>query len=182
MLKLYKRGPSGILYWEAWTADRAVTVHWGQVGERGQTQRLEVAPDQSAESVIAAAAARPHACGFTEAPRESLHELVVQFILDEEDIGAEAENLEFLAALKVQLDQCLGWTGNGQCTGGEIGAKEGDTLNMFCRVVEPEAAVASLAKHLESFGYGGEFCIGRAVGGAMQTVYPEDCRGDPWMW
>jgi hypothetical protein len=181
-MKLYRRTVDGLSYWEVWSSDQTITFHWGRVGERGQTRRVEVGPNQSEEPVIGEAVAEMRAMGFAPLPSALLREVVVQFLLDEEDIGSEAENLEFLRGLKCLLDDCLGWTGNGRCTGGDMGTKELDSLNLFCQVVDPEVAVATLAAELEAFGCTGEFSIGLRLGEEMRTVYPEDCRGDNWWW
>jgi hypothetical protein len=42
MLKtLYKRGRTGIRYWEAWARGVRVVVHEGKVGETGKVKYLE---------------------------------------------------------------------------------------------------------------------------------------------
>jgi hypothetical protein len=41
MLKLYKRTPSQILYWETWdNDDGSHTVHWGSLGAKGESKTV----------------------------------------------------------------------------------------------------------------------------------------------
>jgi hypothetical protein len=40
MLKLYRTSGGVTEYWEAWITATDVTIHWGKVGEEGETREL----------------------------------------------------------------------------------------------------------------------------------------------
>jgi hypothetical protein len=182
MLKLYHRGASPPRYWQAWADGEFVTIHRGIVGERGESERHKIELNHSAETVINEAAALARAEGFTELDKTELHEVVVQFIMEDQDLAeleSEEDKLEFIQSLKNQCNQCLGWSGNGRCDGGDLGRT---SLNLFCQVVVASLAVSALAEYWERMGSSDEFLIGQREGDKMEVIYPDDMLGDPWYW
>src|SRR5262249_34494343 len=114
MLKLYKRGRNGVRYWEAWSLFGTVVVHEGKLGERGKERFRAPAEDQSAEQFIEEAARKPRAKGYVEIPRQERRQVVVQYRLE---TWGTPEDLEKARQVENLLNGCLGWSGNGRCTG-----------------------------------------------------------------
>ena len=134
MIKLYKREPGSVLYWEAWENQGVVTIHRGVVGERGQTREIQVGGGREAGSIIDEEAAAPRRDGFRELSNEEQVSFVIQYRLDNWGSG---EDLKKRHAVENVMNECLGWTGNGHCDGGDIGS---GSINVWCFVVEPTSA------------------------------------------
>ncbi len=54
MLKLYKITDTGKHFWETWENNGVHTVHWGELGTKGQSKELKSTLLKKAESVIQA--------------------------------------------------------------------------------------------------------------------------------
>lgn len=52
MLKLYRMKSGDKEYWEAWETDDGITVHWGQLGERGETRLVPRKGSESSSQAI----------------------------------------------------------------------------------------------------------------------------------
>src|SRR5262245_354974 len=142
MLKLYKRGRTGMRYWEAWTIPGMVVVHEGKLGERGKTRCLIPDEGQSPTRFIKTLAQKPRAKGYAEIPREEHHQIVVQYRLK---TWGSAKDLQKGHKIESLFNECLGWTGNGRCDGNDIGS---GTLNIFSIVVDPELGATTLVEEL----------------------------------
>lgn len=145
MIKLYKRDGESLSYWEAWADGRTVVTHWGKVGDKGRTHQIRLQKGGSAEAIIAAESQKPLAAGFQEIPIEDHAKVVVQY----QTVGwGSTADLDWRHQVEDVLNECLGWTGNGHCDGGDIGS---GTINAFSFVLDPTAAVttivAALKKH-----------------------------------
>ena len=145
MLKLYKNEKEGISYWEAWDDKREVIVHWGSVGTKGKTRRVAFSKGETAESVIALESARSRAEGYAEISAEGMATVIVQY---RTETWGDEEDLEKRHRVEDILNECLGWTGNGHCDGGDIGS---GSINAFSYVVDPmkagETIISALRKH-----------------------------------
>jgi hypothetical protein len=146
MIKLYKREEAKIRYWEAWDAGREITIHWGDVGETGETRLVRRSRGESAEDVFSRESAQPRNEGFSEIPLEEHATIVVQYKVggwgSEEDLSKRFE-------VEAILNESLGWTGNGHCDGGDIGS---GTINAFSLVVEPHLAKDAIVDALSEKG------------------------------
>jgi len=134
MLKLYKTGPFGVLYWETWPDGPKHIIHWGIVGQRGQ--RVETTDAENLQRSITERRAE----GYSE--RTTLSQLVIQYATNG---SRNVQDLRRRQRLESLLDETLGWTGLGYCDGGDIGS---GTINIFCFVVDPAAAVECIVQAL----------------------------------
>ena len=146
MKKLYRKTDAGIQYAEAWVQDDECVYHWGKVGDKGQNRTTTVVGVD--EDAIESALAPARAEGFTEIPQGDQFVLQIQFPVNG-PMGDE-DDLEKRHMLEEALNECLGWTGNGMCDGGDIGS--GD-MNVFCIVVDVEAAIQAIFDDLGSVGF-----------------------------
>jgi hypothetical protein len=171
MLKLYKRGPRGIRYWEAWKLAGMVVVHEGKLGERGKASYLVPRKTQSAERFIQEKAKKPREKGYAEIPREEHYQIVVQYRL--KGWGSPAD-LKKGHRIEDLLNGCLGWTGNGRCDGNDIGS---GTMNIFSIVVDPELAAQAIIAELRGQRLLKAAVIAFRRGEEYRVVYPARFRG-----
>jgi hypothetical protein len=174
MIKLYKRVGKQTLYWEAWDAGkRVVTVHWGTLGETGCTRDVRIEKGESAEVVIDRESQEPRSTGYAEIDIDDHAEIIVQF--KTKDAWGDTSDLDKRHGVEDILNECLGWTGNGHCDGGDIGS---GTINAYSFVVDPylarDAIVAALKKN-------------KLIDGAIiaiqrdddyEVVWPDDFQGE----
>jgi hypothetical protein len=135
MIKLYKRDSAGIRYWQAWKDRHKVVIHWGAVGNRGETREIQLQHDERASEVMKRESENPRSRGYRKISDEKHASLLVQYKIQgwgSEDDLLKREKVEGI------LNETLGWTGNGVCDGGDIGS---GTINIFCYVVEPNLAI-----------------------------------------
>jgi hypothetical protein len=142
-VKLYKRTEESTLYWEAWEHGREVIIHWGVLGERGETRQIAIGPDTTGRSLITRESKAYRSQGFQEIDDEDHTLLLVQFPIEGEKDLDKADLAEDL------LNECLGWTGNGYCDGNDIGS---GTINVYCYVVEPGLAGKTIIESLRENG------------------------------
>lgn len=170
MLKLYKDTPEGLVYWETWENDRTHTIHWGKVGEVGDSKKLPISLFKNSKRVIRQEIKARRDEGYAE--REELDVLIIQFRLDNWGNSSDLERRQKIESL---MNECLGWTGLGHCDGGDIGS---GTINIFCLVVDPYAAVvpivADLTKHDELSGA----TIAIQKESDFEVLYPKDFTGN----
>jgi hypothetical protein len=140
MLKLYKKGPKGLQYWEAWQDNKDIVVHWGTVGDTGQDKKLRLKAGEDADSRIEQESQSARADGFEEIEPNS--ELVLQYKCDG---WGSANDLEKRHQIEDLMNECLGWTGNGHCDGGDIGS---GSMNVYCYVVDRLAGVEAVIAKL----------------------------------
>ena len=138
-LKLYRRQGAEMLYWETWADGGGNrTVHWGKVGERGESRTV---PKAEAGSIDAEAEAR-RAEGYAEIPHDDLYGIEVVYEI--EGWGGPGD-LPKRHRLEERLDQTLGWTGLGHMDGGSIGS---GTMESFFDVVDPDIARRVIEENL----------------------------------
>lgn len=145
MVKLYKEEKGVLHYFEVWLNDDEIslTTHCGILGETGETE--EVFYDEEGDLPVKVAMAKlistQKKTGYTE---RVLTELILQYYYNEnEDLTALLHKRHKIEEL---LNDCLGWTGNGHCDGGDIGS---GTMNIFCYVVDKNIAVHTILEVLE---------------------------------
>lgn len=172
MLKLYRRDAEGLSYWEAWETDEGVQVHWGAVGDIGQTRDVPPAKGEDAEAIVAREAAQPRSEGFKEIPLEDHATLVVQYAAT--GTKDDGRRLPFIEQI---LNEHLGWTGNGQV---ESADAEGKKLNVFCLVVDAEIAARSIVDELidNDVEKGALVAVMRPEDDEPRVVWPKDFKGE----
>jgi hypothetical protein len=171
MLKLYKRGRTGVRYWEAWARGVWVVVHEGKLGERGKVKHLEPQKGKNPEQIIIEAAAKPRAKGYTEIPMEEHYQVVVQYRLK---TWGSVEDLDKAHKIENVFNECLGWTGNGRCDGNDIGS---GCMNIFSIVVHPELATQTMIADLEKHGLLEGAVVANRYGEDYRVVHPPNCQG-----
>jgi hypothetical protein len=117
LVKLYKRDGDALRYWETWEHGGTNTLHWGTVGDEGDTTTLKTT--KSARDKVRAELAARKAEGYAEVPVDGMAMLVVEYKV--EGFGNEAD-LAKRDRLESLLDNVLGWTGLGHCDGGSTGS------------------------------------------------------------
>ncbi len=167
MLKLYKRGRTGIRYWEAWKASGME----GKLGDRGKTKYLIPEDGQTPDRCIKDAAARARAKGYAEIPLDEQHQVVVQYRLK---AWGSPEDLAKGHRVEALFNECLGWTGNGRCDGNDIGS---GTLNIFSIVVDPELGAATLVEELRKNRLLKGAVVAMREGEEYRVAYPARFKG-----
>jgi predicted DNA-binding WGR domain protein len=109
MLKLYKLGDM-TRYWEAWNTDTEVTIHWGIVGETGETRDIPLRSGENPNSIIKREAKQPKNEGYRKIPPSKSFRLVIQFRVD--GMGSTID-LEKRIRVENLMSECLGWRGLG---------------------------------------------------------------------
>jgi len=82
MEKLYKFEGDKVSYWEAWEADAQIVIHWGELGERGQSQIIPLTAGELAESRIAQEAKKYHGEGYRRLKEGEPVTVLVQYEFD----------------------------------------------------------------------------------------------------
>ena len=141
MLKLYKLTDTGKYYWETWEDDGVHTVHWGELGTRGESKELKSTLLKKAETEIQAEIHRLVEQGYDEIEDEVI--LLIEYSVEGMGTGADVEKR---ARLQDRMSETLGWTGLGHCDGGSIGS---GTMEVCCFVVDFEVAKAVIEADLK---------------------------------
>ncbi len=144
MVKLYKKSDSATYYFEIWVnEDKTLTIHKGKLGEVGETENLDTKNnDLSTDVLLAKYISEQKEAGYDEV--NDLTEFIVQYSYEKDP--DEAELIEKRDYVESLFNNCLGWTGNGHCDGGDIGSA---TMNIFCYVVDKNIAIHTILEVLE---------------------------------
>jgi predicted DNA-binding WGR domain protein len=174
MIKLYKRDGKQWLYWEAWDAGSArLTVHWGTVGETGRSREVAVSARENADSAIERESQEPRSQGYSELDINHHAQIVVQF--KTKDAWGDAIDLDQRHQVEDILNECLGWTGNGHCDGGDIGS---GTINAFSFVVDPQLAVDAIVAALTKDELIDGAIIALQKEDDYEVLWPKDFQGE----
>jgi len=153
MLKLYKYIDSELYYWETWEKDnRTAVVHWGKVGETGQSEELKSGFLSNFRRKAQRQIKEKRLAGYEDIPDDNFSLLEIQYKI--EGFGSE-QDLDRRRRLQEKMNQVLGWTGLGHCDGGSSGS---DTMEVCCVVVDFEIAKRLIEKslaHTEFSNYAG---------------------------
>ncbi len=144
LIKMIKQVDDEVLYWEVWQDGKTLIIHYGPVGNTGETEEKKLSLFQRAEKVMDTLAEEKTNEGYNYVDEDELIELVVQYSYEEKDMEAVLEKRHHVEDL---MNECLGWTGNGFCDGGDIGS---GTANIFNYVVDIEKAVTTIIEELKS--------------------------------
>ena len=148
MSKLYCKSKDGIHYWETWDHDGIHTIHWGKLGERGQSKELKNSLFRSATKAVAKELAEKEAEGFQEIPAKNHHTLLIEYAV--QGMGTPAD-LDKRHSLEERMAEILGWTGLGNCDGGSIGS---GTMEVCCYVADFDIAKRVIEADLRGTEYG----------------------------
>jgi hypothetical protein len=171
MIELYKRDRDGVQYWRAWRYKRIVVIHWGRAGEIGRTHQIRLRKGQAAEAVMEEAARKPTAEGYGAVNDDDYLTVVVQFRLEG---WGSVPDLDKRHQMEELLTQCLAATCNGFCDGGDIGSGE---MNIFCLVLNPEAAKRALVSTLKKNRLLKGAVIALREGEEYRVLWPADFKG-----
>lgn len=142
MLKLYKQQEGELLYWEAWEDAKEIVLHWGVLGDRGETAVVPLPEFEPPMTAIEKQAYDVRQDGFSERKADDLFELIIRYEHGGNDASADIERAY---AIEELMDETLGWTGNGYCEGNDI--TDGG-VNIYCFVVEPRTACKTIVDDL----------------------------------
>lgn len=174
MLKLYNRASTETLYWECWDNGRKIIVHWGVLGTKGKTRTINLGRGEKAKDIMAVESAVPMQEGFRELEIEAHATIVVQY---RTETWGSVEDLNRRHEVEGILNECLGWTGNGHCDGGDIGS---GSINAFSAVVDPVLAGQAIIKALRARKLLAEATVAYRLPESDDyiVVWPEDFRGE----
>ena len=147
MLKLYKRTPKSIKYWEAWKGLNSpfIVIHYGTVGKKGRNRQVKIPSNVPSDKFIAEQSEPLRADGYAEAAPEEHTQVVLQYRTV--DFTATTDELDARHRVEDLLNECLGWTGNGHCDGGDAGSY---TINAFCWVIDHKIAGETIVEALRA--------------------------------
>lgn len=174
MIKLYRQSQGKFEYWEAWNHRRVLTVHWGEVGTRGEVREVTLKPSQRAQPTIAELTKAMQATGFAEIDIDQHDVLIVQYKIGEVPTEADVERRHAIEAL---LNEEIGWLGAGMVDGGDIGQGE---MNVFAFVVDgpriADCVVGILREHEHLDG--AVIAVRRADEEDEAVVWPKGFTGE----
>lgn len=143
MLKLYKITLNSKHYWETWEKNGVHTMHWGELGTRGQSKELKSTLLRKAETTIQKEVDKQVAAGYLPIDDDELATLMIEY--EVEGMGNTAD-VEKRQRLQDRMNETLGWTGLGHCDGGSIGS---GTMEVCCFVVDFELAKSIVEQDLK---------------------------------
>ena len=172
MIKLYKKDGDRLLYWETWEDGGKHTMHWGVVGDEGETQALRSGMFRKADKAVAEEMARHRQEGYAEIDDEDLQSVVVQY---RTETWGDLDDLDKRHGLEELLNDHLGWTGLGRCDGGSIGS---GTMEVCCLVVDARIGAPVMVRILEEAGLLEGAVIARELEDGFEVLHPSDFEGD----
>ena len=141
MLKLYRFSNDKKEYWETWDDGKGShTIHWGELGTRGDTKTVKSSLLRKAETVI-----QKEINDLVEAGFHTIEDQVTLLIEYAVDGLGTKEDAKKRHRLEERMNETLGWTGLGACDGGSIGSGSMEVCNF---VVDFEVAKAVIEKDL----------------------------------
>lgn len=145
MLKLYKNIDGQLHYWETWEEDdKTGIIHWGKVGDHGQTEEIRSKFLLSFKKFIRRETLKKLKEGYTKIEEDKWSFLEIEYIIDE--FGTE-EDLQKRHLLEEKMNDLLGWTGLGECDGGSIGS---GTMEVGCIVANYDIAKKIIVDNLKN--------------------------------
>lgn len=142
MLKLYKEQEGDLLYWEAWEDGQEIILHWGILGDRGESMVVPLPEFEPPMSAIEEHAHDARLAGFSERRPDDLFELIIRYEMTGQGSPDDVERAYVIEEL---MDESLGWTGNGYCEGNDI---TDGAMSVYCFVVEPNIAGRTVVEEL----------------------------------
>jgi hypothetical protein len=143
IMKLYRKSIDKFEYWETWEKDEnSSVVHFGLVGEKGETINLEQSFDKR-KDVLKSQIKEKVDSGFRPIAEKNLHTLILEY----ETTDNPQEDFTRRTKLESRLNELLGWTGLGHCDGGTSGK---NTLEIFCLIVDYDLAYKTIVEDLNN--------------------------------
>ena len=143
-LKLYKRIDGVLHYWETWDKDdKTGIIHWGIVGEQGQTKEIKSSLFSNFRKEIQKEINKIMQEGYQLIDIDDHFTLMIEYKVD--DMGTPAD-LDKRNKLQERMQETLGWTGLGDCDGGSMGS---GTMEVCCFVVDFDVAKTAIEKDLK---------------------------------
>lgn len=139
---MIKQVDDEVLYWEVWQDGKTLIIHYGTIGDTGETEEMKLSLFQEAETLMDELAEEKANEGYDYLDEDKLFQLVVQYSYEEDEMKTTLEKRHNVEDL---MNECLGWTGNGSCDGGDIGSR---TANIFNYVVDVEKATQTIIEEL----------------------------------
>jgi hypothetical protein len=171
MLKLYRTMGGVTEYWEAWFTATAVTIHWGKVGEKGESRELPHEAGRHPSEIIKREAKPIRAAGFKAKKPKELHSVVIQYHVDGHGTANEHDRRVRVEEL---MNECLGWCGLGHCDGGDMGRGQ---MNVFCYVVDAAIAEKIMVNDLKEHALLDGAVIAQRIGDEAKVLWPHDFAG-----
>lgn len=140
MVKLYKKKNDAIYYFEIWAnEDNSITIHKGRLGEIGNIENiLGCNYDQALSFEILQISQKYRVEGYDD--YANLIELIIQYPIKEGQISPDIQQVED------NLNNCLGWTGNGHCESCDL---FDGIATLYCYVIDKDIAVETIVDSLE---------------------------------
>lgn len=133
-----------VLYWEVWQDGKTLVIHHGTVGDIGETEEKKLLLFQKAEKLMGELVEEKANDGYNSLAEDELLELVVQYSYGEHQMEVTLEKRHHVEDL---MNECLGWTGNGFCDGGDIGS---GTANIVNYVIDVKKATQTILEELKN--------------------------------
>jgi hypothetical protein len=170
--KLYRRSGDRVEYWESWVEEGGdAVIHHGVLGERGTVERF--ADRGEYVERVAATVRELHAEGFANIPEEEHAELLVQIppeaIPDPDAVEPLWDRLE------LWVDETLGWTGLGHCTGVDYSSE----MTAMALAVDADLAVRVLADSFPESGLPDATIVGVREEDGDVVRWPPERAGEP---
>jgi hypothetical protein len=143
LLKLYRFVDGKKEYWETWeNGDGSHTIHWGELGTRGESKRVKSSLFSKAEKILQSEVKNLYEQGFRPIDNDEHRTLLIEYAVD--GMG-DARDVEKRHRLEERMNEALGWTGLGACDGGSIGS---GSMEVCSIVVDIEVAKAVIERDL----------------------------------
>jgi len=173
MIKVYKRLADAILYWEAWDHDDKIIIHSGRLGDTGETREVGLSAREKPDEIIAREAAHQIASGYCEVPLEGHFQLILKYATRG---WGSSEDLNKRHRIEDLLNECLGWTGNGHCDGGQIGS---GAIEVFSFVIDPIVGVSTIVEALRRKDLLEGAVVSTETEAGTIVLWPKDDQREP---
>ena len=151
MLKLYNFSNDKKEYWETWdNDDGSHTVHWGELGTKGNSKTVKSSLLKKAEDKIQKEIDALVVKGFTPIELEEQCTLLIEYSV--EGMGKK-EDIEKRHKLEERMNETLGWTGLGSCDGGSIGSGTMEVCNFVVDFETAKQVIVNDLKNTEFSNY-----------------------------
>lgn len=171
MVKLYRTSGGVTEYWEAWFTASEVTIHWGKLGEEGESREIPFEAGLHPSEIIKREAKSPRAAGFKPRKPNELHSIVIQYKVEGRGSVNDHDRRVRVEAL---MNECLGWSGLGHCDGGDMGSGQ---MNVFCNVVDAAIAERAIVSDLKKHGLLEGAVIAERKEDDAKVLWPHDFAG-----
>lgn len=144
-LRLYRIVDGVTEYWQTWTEGTTAILQTGRIGEAGEVRRFLMSDSQQADAMLHEVD-QAERSGYRPRSLDDLAQVVIQYRLQTPGTVRDHDRRERIERM---LSQCLLATALGDCDGGDIGSGE---MNIYCDVVDADAAVTAIVNQLQQRG------------------------------